>query len=315
MVVVVPLQLQGAAWQMGCDVPIGAPDQGPGHADGRGPGAAGQRDAAAAFPGAHRDFIRPVDLNKMDVDSFGEFGGPLQPRPDARQRHVGDVATKQDQVRISHRDAGHPRLESGLIVPGFVMPAGQIFLQRKIDHAFVRGHAGKRHRDFAGGENRPAHVDPHASHLAGRSLFEFDVERQHAVAGFDPQRFLAGQAMIKNIFGHAADSVAAHFRFRSVGVEHPHPRIGNFRGADQNQSVAADTEMPIGNLARQSGRVVGHFLLEAIDIHIVVAQALHLGEPHRSTSLCKSPLRQGRRGQGTKPPTARHQGGDPSGQF
>ena len=60
---------------------------------------------------------------------------------------------------------------------------------------------------------------------------------------------LGGNAVVVDILGHAADAVAAHLAFAAVGVEHPHPGVGPFRRADQDQAVAADAEVPIADPA------------------------------------------------------------------
>ena len=83
-----------------------------------------------------------------------------------------------------------------------MVPAGQIFIERKVDDALVRRHSRQRDRNLAGGQLGPAHVDPHAAHFAAgcsaasigarRIGVDFQIERQDARAGFDLQRgFLA----------------------------------------------------------------------------------------------------------------------------
>ena len=90
--------------------------------------------------------------------------------------------------------------------------------------------------------------------------------------------------MIVDVLGHAADAVAAHFRFAAVGVEHPHPGRGDRRRANQDQPVAAHAKMPIRDAPGQLGRVVRQRLMKAIDVNVVVANAVHLGETHGSYS-------------------------------
>ena len=77
-----------------------------------------------------------------------------------------------------------------------------------------------------------------------------EVERENSPAGLDRHLLLAGQTMIVQILGDTADPVAAHLAFGAVGVEHPHPGIGSFRGHDQDQAVAADSEMAIADRHR-----------------------------------------------------------------
>ena len=76
---------------------------------------------------------------------------------------------------------------------------------------------------------------------------DLEVEREDAPAGLDRHLFFAGQAMIVEVLGDAADAVAAHLAFGAVGVEHPHPGVGPLGRHDQDQAVAADPEMAIAD--------------------------------------------------------------------
>ena len=96
---------------------------------------------------------------------------------------------------------------------------------------------------------------------------------------------LAGQAVVVKILGDAAHAVAAHLAFRAVGVEHPHPGIGSFRGHDQDQAVAADAEMAIADRRSASRRGIGgRRLIERAHVDVIVADPVHLGESHRSVA-------------------------------
>ena len=55
------------------------------------------------------------------------------------------------------------------------------------------------------------------------------------------------------------------------------------------RSVAPDAEMPVGHLAGQRSGVV-NALLEAVDVHVVVAQAVHLGELHSAAEDTAGPI-------------------------
>ena len=87
--------------------------------------------------------------------------------------------------------------------------------------------------------------------------------------------------MVVGIFRHATDAVAAHLPFQAVGVEHSHANVGLLRWHDENQPVAADAGVTIGN-ERRDARRIGHGFVKAIDVDVVVADAVHLGETHGS---------------------------------
>ncbi len=126
-------------------------------------------------------------------------------------------------------------------------------------------------------EDRRAHVDLHALHLVPNN---FQREREHAVAGLDAHGIAPGQTMIEGILGDAPDSVAAHFRLAAVGVEHAHPHVGTIGRKNEDESVRADSKMPIGHFLRRRGRIA-HALGKAVHIDIVIAETLHFGESHR----------------------------------
>src|SRR5690242_18494543 len=91
--------------------------------------------------------------------------------------------------------------------------------------------------------------------------------------------------MIVNIFGHAANAVAAHLRLAAIGVVHAHTRVGLVGRTDKDQAIAADAEMAVADSATESGRIVRHRIPEAIDVDVIVPAALHFREAHRISSL------------------------------
>src|SRR5947207_2968732 len=86
--------------------------------------------------------------------------------------------------------------------------------------------------------------------------------------------------MVINIFGNAAQAVAAHLRLATVGVEHAHAGVGFLRRANQDQTIRPDSEMTVAHCPAQSGRIAGHGVPETIQIDVVVPGALHFGEAH-----------------------------------
>jgi len=85
--------------------------------------------------------------------------------------------------------------------------------------------------------------------------------------------------VIPGVLGHAPDGVAAHLGLGSVGVEHAHPQIGYGARQDQHEPVAADAHVTVAHAAGQAGRVGDRFL-ESVDVDVIVAGAVHLGEAH-----------------------------------
>jgi hypothetical protein len=143
----------------------------------------------------------------------------------------------------------------------------------------------ERGRDVGCSEDRLAHVDPHAPHPLALDL---EVQTKNAPARFDRERRLPDQAVVVDVFGDATNAVAAHFRFRAVGVEHPHPGVGRLGRENQDQAVAADAEVTVGDGPRQRGGIGRNRLVETADVDVVVARPVHLGESHPNTAPRKS---------------------------
>src|SRR5439155_20297864 len=83
-----------------------------------------------------------------------------------------------------------------------------------------------------------------------------------------------------NIFGNAAQAVAAHLRLATVGVEHAHAGVGFLGRTNQDQTIGADSEMTVAHCPPQFGRIGGHGVPETIKVEVVVSGALHVGEAH-----------------------------------
>src|SRR5262249_28159403 len=78
----------------------------------------------------------------------------------------------------------------------------------------------------------------------------------------------------------AAQAVAAHLRLAAVGVEHAHAGVGPFGGADEDEAVGADPEMTITHHLAELGRIFRRRVVDAIDVEVIVAEAVHLHEFH-----------------------------------
>jgi hypothetical protein len=99
--------------------------------------------------------------------------------------------------------------------------------------------------------------------------------------------------MIEHIFSHAANTVAAHFRFTTIGIKHPHAGVGHIRRLDQYEPITAYAKSSIGNLNRQCVCRERQLFLEAVDVNIVVARAMHFSKfhiPYLADSLYGSAL-------------------------
>ena len=117
----------------------------------------------------------------------------------------------------------------------------------------------------------------------------FRVQNQgfNAAEGFNGDfGFAAHHIVVVQVFADTADAVAAHFSLGAVGVEHAHFCVCNIRGADQDDAVAADAEVMVGQAHRKLLRIV-HRMSEAVEIYIIIAAAVHfckgkLHEKYRS---------------------------------
>src|SRR5262245_1063406 len=88
-----------------------------------------------------------------------------------------------------------------------------------------------------------------------------------------------------NVLRDAADAVAAHLPFRTVDIEHAHLGVGDLRRADEDKAVRADAGVPVADGAGEGARVTRLRLPHAIDVDVVVADAVHFGELHPTTPI------------------------------
>ena len=76
-------------------------------------------------------------------------------------------------------------------------------------------------------------------------------------------------------FPDAADAIAAHLSLAAVGIEHPHLPVRDPAPLDEDDPVAADGKMAVGEPDRELPRVFDRFV-ETVEIDIVVADAVQL---------------------------------------
>ena len=185
----------------------------------------------------------------------------LEERADARQIHPLHVVDEHDAVGVADGDGGDvPHVAADL--------NGLVYKSRA---GGVNGYLG-------GLKDGRTHADAHALNHA---VLQVKPERLDARAGFNVDYGLVGHAALVDVLGDAADSVAAHLRLRAVGVVHIHLEVGLVGWADADKPVAARAEVPVGHLAGKLGPGrLGQVLLKAVDVHIVVAAALHFSKLH-----------------------------------
>ena len=175
----------------------------------------------------------------------------LEARPELFEIERVDVVKIKHTVRIAHRNTGD-----------FV-------------HLAVNGQwpilnlTVGVHRNFSPVEDRLAHVDFHQ--------FTDDPRPDDTGAGFHFKRSLGRDAVIVDVFGEAADAVAAHLHLAAVGVINLHLEIGDFRRMHRQQLIGADAEAAIAKFFRDKIEIF-NVLFQAIDKHEIVARAVHLGE-------------------------------------
>ncbi len=146
-------------------------------------------------------------------------------------------------------------------------------LDRHVNRRVARQERG----DNGGVENGRAHVDADAFHPPAVDL---EIEGEDAASCLDRQLLFRGNTMVEKVLGDAANAVAAHFAFRAVGVEHSHFRVGAFGRHDHDEAVAADARMAVAHGEGERDGVTRWALVEGADIHVIVADSVHLGEAH-----------------------------------
>ena len=109
---------------------------------------------------------------------------------------------------------------------------------------------------------------------------EGQLHGQDTPTCFDFQFGLLGDASIVDVLGDASNRIAAHLRFAAVGIEHSHACIGHRGGTDQHQPIAAYSLVTVAHRHGRGGNIRRNRLGKAIDVDIVIASSVHLGELH-----------------------------------
>ncbi len=170
-------------------------------------------------------------------------------RPHPLQVQAVDLLPEIHRMGIAHRDPHKLR------VPSFYI---------------------NRLRNPAADHLRYTHVHGHLIH---RPLMDLQLKLLDPSQSLHGYPFPSHHAAVVHILSHTADGIAAHSSLRAVRVEHPHSHIRLRRRADKNQPVSPDAEMPVADQYRRPLRPV-HLLLKTVDIHIVIADAMHFCKFH-----------------------------------
>ena len=183
--------------------------------------------ARAAFPDAHFDMPPVDDFHEFRVGPAGKKGMMLKKRPKLGQIQPINTLGEDNGVGIAHRNRRY-------------LPYAASHLQGAVDERL----AFAAHGDVAGGETGLAHIHGNGFHLAA---FRMETEKADARQRLDAYAFLAGQAVVVDVLAHAADAVAAHFRFAAVAVEHAHPDVRDGRGQNEDETIRSDAAMAVAD--------------------------------------------------------------------
>ena len=247
-----------------------------GHAHGARAGAAGERLAGAALPGALPQLAAAEDLHELAVHAFRETADRLRaagrcraPSRRSARRRTSTQCGLPIETEVTRNS--RPPTASGTSTTGSSGPRGRAEVSSESRSGIKIGSPMS---------TRTWSTLPCAT---------FNSSVQHPAGGLDLQRVAAADAVVVDVLGDAADAVAAHLGGRAVGVEHPHLGVGPLRwgrsgsGRRRRRRSGGRT---CGGPARECS--VGHGFGEAIDVDVVVAGAVHLGEVHgKGRSACR----------------------------
>lgn len=241
--------MEGSTVEFQVNLPLGEAPQHAGHEGGAATGATGPGLAAASLPYAHTGVSTVLNIYELRVGAGWEVGMVLEGRSnlvEGKGLESLQIIDLIDGMGVAHRyTLAAPRAAQSL-------DGGDVW------------------KDF-----RASHVDGHTFDevvVAGLHLQDFD-----SCQSFEGELLLVGQMVVVAIFGHTAGGIAAHLGFAAVGIEHAHTEVAGLRGENQHQSVASDAEVAVGDEAGE-GCWIRHLLLESVDVDIVVATSVHLGE-------------------------------------
>ena len=204
---------------------------------GAGAGSAGQGGPGTAFPRMDFDGVVVDDLDEVHIGLAREGFIRFKFRAQFMEIDGIDILDVSHGVGDAHEQAGD-LIGLAVDVDGFV--------DDRTRRAF-HGNLGAVGKGFA-------HVDRDQADFAvvADSDFRFHDARQ----GFDSKFFLVDDAVVVDVFGKAADAVAAHFRFTAVGIDDAHADVGFIARHDDDDAVGTDARMRGAHLNGQLGKIL-----------------------------------------------------------
>ena len=120
---------------------------------------------------------------------------------------------------------------------------------------FIDDRAGRAfHGDLGAVREGLAHVDGDQADLA--VVADGDFRLHDACQGFNGEFFLVDDAVVVDVFGKAADAVAAHFRFTAIGIDDAHADVGFIARHDDDDAIGTDARMGSAHLDGQLGKIL-----------------------------------------------------------
>jgi len=237
-----------------CDLGIEQPTHDAGNDRRTCTGTAGQRFAGAAFEHAQPDMATINDLHKAGIDTLRKKLVMFDQRSLLRHRGSIDVGHYLNGMRVTHRKrAEFDRSRTDL----------NIISKRTLI-------CDKRY--FCGLESRRPHVDRHHA-------IRLQARRDDAAGSFYPDFSFLREPTLMDKAYKAARAIAALFHLAAIGIEDAVTEISLRvqRLFHQQQLIAADTKVPIGNTTDLFG-IETDALTYSIKHDKVITQALHFGK-------------------------------------
>jgi hypothetical protein len=185
---------------------------------------------------------------------------------------ISNLINKNNPVGIAHRHSRKPQILTGHIDRYIHITATGMNTYRDK----IRGKFWKPHIDCDRNDSTV---------MTGNEMQIFNARKSF-------ERYVAflRVMMVVNILTHTTRAVATHLRFRTVGIENAHFKIGIIRGKNHYDSVTTYAAMPVTEPARYFSQAVivvdkrtvgpSETAIHTIYIDVVVAKAMHFCKFH-----------------------------------